>query len=111
MWVCNGGTLQQIGTDVGTATWVTGDVLRLESEGSTHRVFRNGSQVGTDRTSALADTALVGGISSSATDVRWDDFQSSDDFNTGLGTGEEALTGSASTGAQGSYTLGTAVPL
>jgi hypothetical protein len=33
---------------IGSVPWVTGDVLRLEVRGSTLKVFRNGTQIGTD---------------------------------------------------------------
>jgi hypothetical protein len=111
IWLVNNATFLQLGTDVGTTTWVDGDTLRLESEGTTHQLFVNGSQVGTNRTDSNdTSTLLVGICSAVATDTQWDDFRGDDDLTSGL-TGEVALSGSSSTGSQGAYTLGTSVPL
>lgn len=38
----------------------TGDVVRLESEGTTHRVYKNGTQVGSDQTNATYTTGSAG---------------------------------------------------
>lgn len=73
--------LRQVGTtyttiEFRTTTWVDGDILRLEVQGSTLRVYQNGVQLGAD----MSDGALASGnpgiiYSSTTTSSSLDNWQ------------------------------------
>lgn len=70
------GTYATVGSGLRTTTWVDGDTLRLEVQGSTLRVYQNGVQLGADMT----DTNIVSGpagiaYSSSTTVAQVDDWE------------------------------------
>lgn len=59
-----------------TTTWVDGDTLRLEVQGTTLRVYQNGSQVGADMTdSGIASGAAGIAYTETATVAQVDDWE------------------------------------
>lgn len=59
-----------------TATWVDGDTLRLEVEGTTLRVYQNGAQLGADFTDSSVGSGTPGVVYSTAiTSGSMDDWE------------------------------------
>jgi hypothetical protein len=111
VWRRNANNFGQIGTD-GNLAVVTGDTIRLESNGDVHTAYVNG----------VADSNAGGTYSPFNTVTRQglctrsnlpDGSAWVDNFEAGALTppGTEALTGSASTGGQTAPSLTTSVPL
>jgi hypothetical protein len=103
---CVAGVQTQLGSDGSVAA--SGDVLRLESSGDVHTVYKNGVlESGVGGTDSFNNTETRQGVAcfaSSATNF-------CDDFEAGALAGTEELSGSASTGGQTAPSLTTSVPL
>jgi hypothetical protein len=88
--------------------WTNGDIIEIEAESTTIRVFRNGGLL-----RSITDSSIAGSSSDRA-GVIANAGPLGDDWEGGTITGSSGsadLSGSASTGAQGAYALNLAVPL
>lgn len=81
-----------------TSTITNGDVLRLESQGTTQRIFKNGTQVGASITNSAVASGSAGLSHSSSTTSASVDNWSGGDFAAGA-TSDVAGSQPASTGA------------
>src|SRR5690242_11171898 len=99
-------TLSKIVAGGSTTIWTRsvsftdGDTIRLEAQGTTLRVFINGSQVGADATDSAISTGNPGiCMSTNVTSASIDDFEagslSANAFSLAIGAGSYAVTGTA----------------
>jgi hypothetical protein len=78
LWrLVSGSTFTKIGVDV-SVTWANGDILRIESDGSSHRVLRNGVEVVVPVTDTNITGPAFAGISSNSANNIVDDFEAAD---------------------------------
>lgn len=88
-----------------TTTWVDGDVLRLEVQGTTLRVYQNGTQLGADITDSTYASGSAGIVysASSATVPQIDTWEAGSLSQTLLPDADLATTGWSIVGGAGSF--------